>query len=191
MKSFQEITLRPTEINRYFIWQKLFQKIHLKLVNLKDDKGTVYIGISFPEYKCKDKIHLGSKLRLFAPDEDKLKSFNTSKVLNHFSNYIHWTDIRATPDKYRHAVYWRKQPKSSLLRIARRKAKREGLSHDEALEKIKEFSEHRIKTPYINIKSSSSGHPFRLFITKKIVNKPTKGIFNCYGLSPSTTVPEF
>ena len=193
MKNYQEITFRSdTDINQYFLWKKIFQKVHLKFVDLQDDSGMISIGISFPEYKYNNKaVCLGSKLRLFAPDEDILKSFNTQKILNYFSDYIHCTGIREVPKKYDHAIYWRQQPKSSVLRIARRKAKREGLSYKEALEKLKDFDEHRIKAPYINVKSHSSGHQFRLFIIKKIMKSVSVGYFNCYGLSSKSTVPEF
>lgn len=194
MKNYQEITLRPdTDINKYFLWQKVFQQVHLRFVDLKDDEGMVSIGISFPEYKYNDKvICLGAKLRLFAPDDEGiLETFNTQKILNHFSDYIHWTSIRETPNKCSYAIYWRKQLKSNILRTARRKAKREGLSYDEALKKLERFNEQKTKAPYVNIKSHSSGHQFRLFIVKKTVSQAVTGKFNCYGLSSQSTVPEF
>ncbi len=193
MKNYQEITLRlDTDINQYFLWKKIFQQVHLKFVELQDNNGMISIGISFPGYKYNNKIVcLGSKLRLFAPDEDILKSFNTQKMLNYFSDYIHCTSIREVPEKYGHAIYWRQQPKSSVLRMARRKAKREKISHKEALERLKNFNEQRIRAPYINVVSHSSKHYFRLFIVKKVVESSMIGNFNCYGLSSKSTVPEF
>ncbi len=193
MKNYQEITLRPdTEINKYFLWQKVFKKVHLRFVDLKDDNGMISIGIGFPEYQYNDQVVcLGEKLRLFALDEDTLNNCNIQKILSHFSDYIHWTGTREVPEKCSHAIYLRQQPQSSMLRTARRKAKREGLSYDEALKKLKGFNEQKIKAPYINIKSHSSGHQFRLFIVKKTVSQAVTGLFNCYGLSTQSTVPEF
>lgn len=192
MKYYQEITLCPgSEINNYFLWQKIFQKIHLCFVNLKDSNGIIPIGISFPEYNNNKNPELGSKLRFFSASENTLKELNLKHKFNYFFDYIHLTNIRRVLDKCIYAKYWRKQPKSSVARLARRKAKRENISFDKALEQLKGFNEQKIKTPYINIDSQSSGQKFRLFIIKDVVEKPIEGGFNCYGLSLKTTVPEF
>lgn len=192
MKYYQEVTLRPgTEINNYFIWQKIFQQIHLCFVNLQNSNGTIPIGISFPEYD-NDKIPgLGSKLRCFAASENTLKELNLKNLLNYFSDYIHLTDIRKVPNKCSYARYWRQQAKSSVIRLARRKAKRKNISFDQALKQLKGFDEQKIKAPYININSQSSGQKFRLFIIKEAIKQPITGSFNCYGLSLKATVPEF
>ena len=192
MKYYQEVTSCPgAEINNHFLWQKVFQKIHFCFVNLQDSNSMVPIGISFPEYDNDKNPGLGSKLRVFSASENTLKELNLKNKLNSFSDYIHLTDIRKVPDKCSYARYWRQQAKSSVIRLARRKAKRKDISFDQALEQLKGFNEQKIKAPYININSQSSGQKFRLFIIKEATEQPIEGSFNCYGLSLKATVPEF
>ena len=71
MRFYCEITLLPNpEVNLNFLWSKVFQQIHLGLVEMQDEQRRVPIGISFPEYVIGEKYSvLGDKLRLFAQDE--------------------------------------------------------------------------------------------------------------------------
>jgi CRISPR-associated endoribonuclease Cas6/Csy4 subtype I-F len=76
--------------------------------------------------------------------------------------------------------------------IARRKAKRSGISEQEALNHLDKYKEVRIKTPYVNILSNSSRQRFKLFIQQQKVENLSYNGFNSYGLSiNSTTVPCF
>ena len=81
MRYYQEITLmKNADIDRHFLLSKTFQQIHLGLVEMQDKHKQVPIGVSFPEYKMGEKFgRLGSKLRVFAPDEATLKAFDTGK----------------------------------------------------------------------------------------------------------------
>jgi CRISPR-associated protein (Cas_Csy4). len=65
-----EITLLPNpEVGKNFLWSKVFQQIHLGLVEMQDDQARVPIGLSFPEYITGEKYSvLGGKLRLLAKD---------------------------------------------------------------------------------------------------------------------------
>lgn len=192
MKYYIEITLLPgVDIGLYFLWEKLFHQIHIGLVNLSEGKITVPIGLSIPEYSEKS-CHLGTKLRLFSPDEGRLETLNPGKLLSGYLDYVHLTRIREVTENIQaYAVYKRQQPKSSVERLARRKAKREGILEEEALERLKQFQEQRVKTPYINMKSISSGHRFKLFIQKQKRPSLINEGFSCYGLSNKSTVPEF
>ena len=50
MKHYIEITLIDNfDINLFSLWSKVFQQIHLGLVEIQDDQGRVSIGLSFPE----------------------------------------------------------------------------------------------------------------------------------------------
>ena len=48
MKAYLEIILKPQpEIPLYFLWEKVYQQIHLALAQMKNEYGTASIGISF------------------------------------------------------------------------------------------------------------------------------------------------
>lgn len=214
MNYYQELLLLPQEeIPIHFLWSKTFQQIHLGLVEIQSDKKRVPIGISFPEYAYGEKLGvLGSKLRLFASDEVALMRFNIDKWLIHLSDYVHCTSIRPIPNTIKgYAVYCREQPKTGRERLARRYARRHSLDYEAALNgkvelsvKPEERMEHKkvlmsysemphkiIATPFIRLKSLSSGRMFCLWIKKTAVSEFSSGTFSSYGLSTFATVPDF
>ncbi len=214
MKSYQELTLLPQdEISIYFLWSKTFQQIHLGLVETQDAQKRVPIGLSFPEYKMGEKFGvLGSKLRLFATDEAALSRFDITRRLSRLSDYVHCTGIRPVPNAVKgYAVYQREQPKTSRERLARRYAKRHNLDYetafngkielsakhdnaigcDKTLMSYNEMPHKTITTPFIRLKSLSSGNMFCLWIKKREIENSVKGTFTTYGLSSVASVPEF
>jgi len=192
MKYYIEISLLPSaDIGRNFLWEKVFQQVHLRLVEMKTSNGTVPIGISLPEYNT-ERHELGSKLRLFAADKLLLKTLNAPKCLRRFNDYVHLTRIRPVPDHISsYACYSRQQPKSSKQRLARRKAKRERIELEQALKLLEDYQEQQLKNPFITMTSQSSGRPFYLFILKQEAGQPIDQGFSSYGLSRISTVPEF
>ena len=207
MKFYIEITLLPSiDVGINFLWAKLYQQIHLALVDMSDGKGIAPIGAAFPQYDT-DKNRLGSKLRLFAKSESDLLKLDIKKWLNHLLDYAHITQIREVPNRIEsYAIYKRQQPHRSfakLKRLIKRKAKREGMSMEEAKinltispkntidKKIKTDDAQLLKTPFIEIKSMSSDNRFRLFIIKERSLSYLEGNFNSYGLGDKSTVPEF
>lgn len=194
MKVYQDITLLASpEIPLYFLWSKVFQQIHLGLVEAQDDQGLIPIGISFPEYVTGEKYSLlGSKLRLLAYDEATLSQFNASQWLSRLSDYVHCTGIRPVPEKLAgYAIYQREQPKTSNERLARRYAKRHNMDYDTALERYSAMARKTIATPFIRLKSLSGDQEFCLWIKKNVVAEPSGTTFSSYGLSAVASVPEF
>lgn len=214
MNYYLEITLLPNyEINLFNLWSKAFQQIHLGLVETQDAQNRVPIGLSFPEYRMSEKFGvLGSKLRLFAADEDTLTRFDVTKRLSCLSNYVHCTSIRSVPNTVKgYAVYQRKQPKTGRERLARRYAKRHNLDYEttfngkvelcakhndttkceKMLMSYSEMPQKIITTPFIRLKSLSSGNTFCLWIKKKEIENSVSGTFTTYGLSSAASVPEF
>ena len=200
MKFFQEITLLPgLEVGVYFLWKKLFQQIHLALVEIKNEEDLVPVGLSFPDYD-EAAGKLGAKLRLFADSEDLLNRLNIAVWVQKLSDYTHVSGVRAVPvarvKEYASFTRWRGD--MNLERLARRRAKR----HNETFEQAMEYfmNEAEAKTapppPFIQMKSLSGCRDFRLFISLKKVEVPVAGLFTCYGLSTSertvaATVPLF
>ena len=208
MKSYQEITLLPNfEIDKNFLWSKLLTQIHLGLVSIQDYKEKSPIGVSFPEYFMGEKFGvLGSKIRLFAQNEDDLIKFDSPKWLSRLFDYVHITSILPVPQKIDgYAIYSRHQPKTNKERLMRRHQKREegwkniiNFSADpkmvaEAREKLNK-RQNRINDydkkdkglvgePFIRVKSLSNKNEFCLWIKKTTTNEPAYQKFSTYGLS--------
>ncbi len=192
MNVYLDITLIPgADISQYFLWKKVYKQIHFGLVEMKMSNGLSPIGVGFPEYSI-EPYKLGSKLRLFANDKAVLENFDARKWLSSLSDYIHITSIRDVPKNISSYIrFKRKQSKSSLERLARRKAKYEAISLEHALELLKNRKEQFIISPFIKISSNSSGESFRLFIIKEVADELINNGFSCYGLSATSTLPDF
>jgi len=192
MNFYVEITLLPNlVISLYFIWQKVYQQIHLALVEGKTAENQSAVGVAFPEYDAAE-YSLGTKLRLFASDEQTLEQMQCEKWLNRLSDYVHLSGIKPVPEETReHACFRHVKPKGSKEKLARRRAKRTGETLQQALAYFATYEEKRSRLPYINMHSESNGQRFRLFIEKQPMEKQQAGFFSCYGLSSKTTVPLF
>ncbi len=200
MKYFIDITLLPdAEANLGFLWQKVYQQIHLALVENKVGENQSLVAISFPEYGSKT-FPLGSKLRLLAEEASLLEGLNLPKWLNRITDYCHCTSIKPVPDSVsQHAIFKRKQIKSNIEKKAQRRAIHLDKPYEEVLDYLlKENSKsdddaYHSKLPFINMESLSSYKKdrFPLFVERVLVDKPMLGMVNCYGLSKTATVPWF
>ena len=192
MNVYIDITLLPgVDIGHNYLLEKVYRQIHIGLVDTQTTEDISTIGIAFPEYNA-GKYQLGSKLRLFCHDKLTLENFNVQKRLNRLADYVHVTDIRNVPDNVTsYKRYKRQQSKSSLERMARRKAKRSGINFEEALNQLKAHKETFLKLPFINVSSISSGHNFRLFIAEESSKGQIDEMFSCYGLSAKSSLPDF
>lgn len=193
MQHYIDITLLPNdEIGHYFLWSKLYQQLHLALVN----QGEGQIGFSFPEYS-KNQPRLGRKLRLFATTETILQQLDLVKWLNRLSDYCHISSIRTVPEHTKYAMFSRKQMITNNERLARRRAKRTDETLDQALAHFADFIDEHTTLPFVDFESLSTAtaqerkHRFKLFIDHKIVSSAKGGKFTSYGLSKIATVPWF
>jgi CRISPR-associated endonuclease Csy4 len=193
VKYYIDITLLANaDIAIHFLWQRVYQQIHLGLVEIQGDDNKTPIGIAFPEYN-EARHQLGSKLRLFAKDQATLQNFDAQRWLSRLSDYVHITSIREVPVKIaKYACFYRIHVKSSNARMARRKARREGISENQALLALGDRQEKLSKAPYLRINSQSSGEKFRLFIgCMEQHNGDSSNGFSSYGLSRESPVPVF
>jgi CRISPR-associated endonuclease Csy4 len=191
MQHYLDITLLPdAEINLGFIRQKVYSQLHLALADQQTEEGCSRIGVSFPEYG-ENVFSLGRKLRLFSKTSEQLKQLNLAKWLNRLTDYTHCTSIKEVPQVERYARFKRVQFDSNIERLARRRVKRKGESLEEALMHYSGFKEQQSKLPFVNMQSLSKGGRFRLFIELETVEQENEGLFNCYGLSKTATVPWF
>jgi len=191
MKYYLEITLLPQpEIPLYFLWEKVYGQVHLALVEMQDEEGKVAIGAAFPGYDA-SQFQLGCKLRLFAEKKAALEKIDLNKWLSRLTDYVHIATIREVPEQCQYAVFRRLQPKSSTPRLARRKAKRKGISFEQAMSLLSDHKEQASNKPFIWCKSLSSDSRYRLMIDCVSAGRAQAGSFSTYGLSCTNTVPVF
>lgn len=192
MKYYLDITLLPdTEANLGFLWHKVYQQIHLALVEHKTGDNTSDVAVSFPEYSV-GRYPMGSKLRLFAASEKSLQALDLPQWLQHYTDYTHCTSITAVPGSVtQYAVFKRVQFDTNIERMARRRVKRKDETLEQALAYLSGFTDQTSKLPFINMNSLSKGQQFRFFIQRDMALEPAKGLFNTYGLSHTATVPWF
>ncbi len=198
MKNYIEITLLPdVDITLNFLWEKVYQQLHLALVEIQDSDKTVPVGVSFPEYRCdteENVYQLGSKIRLFSPTRETLEAVNINQWLSRLSDYVHASSIRDVPEKNKsYTIFKRSQPKNNNHKLARRKARREGISAEEAIAYFKSRKEQYSPAPFVRIKSLSSNNQYRVIILQEKINgSHCEGVFSTYGLSKiGSTVPLF
>ncbi len=193
MKKYTEITLLSSdEVPLYFLWEKVYQQLHLVLVEAQDSNNKVKVGVSFPDYDA-SQYQLGHKLRLFAQSDEELENLNINKWFFRLSDYLHISSIQDVPEKVKgYAFFKRLQLKSNNDRLARRKARRENISYEQAKVHFNRRKEQYSRAPFIRIKSHSSGKRYRLMIVRiDTDNFQTSGEFNTYGLSSRSSVPVF
>ncbi|TMM47629.1 type I-F CRISPR-associated endoribonuclease Cas6/Csy4 [Colwellia ponticola] len=198
MKYYLDITLLPdTEITLGFIWQKVYQQVHIALAENKIEENSSAIALAFPKYSLtgdkKIEFPLGNKLRIFAPSEELLTQLAVNNWLKRFSDHTHISSIKGVPENVNEYVcVKRKQCKTNLSRLARRRAKRKDETFEQALQHYASFNDEQSTLPFINVNSLSKKEQFRLFIDQEKVSETTTGDFSCYGFSvDKATVPWF
>jgi len=192
MKKYLEITLLPdAETPLYFLWEKVYQQLHLALVEVADESSRIKIGVSFPRYD-QDKRQLGNKLRLFAESEAMLDALQLNRWLARLSDYVHLKGIQDVPTRVNgYAFFKRLNDKSNKAKLARRRAKKLGISFEEALyyfqqgEQARSQPKKRVSDyPFIAMQSLSSDNKFPLTIMREDAEALVFGEgFNTYGLS--------
>ena len=195
MKYYIEVTLiENSELVAYQLWSKLYTQLHIALAEMKNSEHQSNIGVSFPQYRFNQERgvgFLGEKLRIFAQSETELQTLDIKKWLDRLTDYVHITSIREVPENIKgYAVYKRKQPKTNAERLARHRAKRGDIDFDEALSRYQNVVT-TTDLPFIQMKSLTSGQPFKLFIEKQPAEQSASQVFSTYGLSSESSIPEF
>ncbi|CAH9050919.1 CRISPR-associated endonuclease Cas6/Csy4 [Pseudoalteromonas haloplanktis] len=202
MKYYLDITLLPeADITLGFLWQKVYQQVHIALVENKIAENQSAIAVSFPRYSTekssKHAFPLGNQLRLLAKEESQLTKLNISKWLSRLEDYVHIKSIKPVPDNATHIAFVRQQVKGDariekdMLSKAQRWAEKSGQPLDACLtelEKTKPKADNSL--PFIWLESQETkqrntgdSRKFPLFIKRVGLEEHQTGVFNCYGLS--------
>lgn len=197
MNYYIEVTLIKTDdFSFYGLWSKLYAQLHLALVEYQKISSKVDIGVSFPQYRFDDEKSigfLGEKLRIFANNEADLAKLNLQVWFNQIFDYVHMTTIKEVPQHKvsGYAIFQRKQVKTSAIRLARHEERKGRYTYESALAHYQKFVTTST-LPYIQMKSLTSDRFFKLFVEKKCVSEfLDTQVFGTYGLSSTSSIPEF
>ncbi len=187
-REFTQIILNNSQLARFNIKFKLNE---IKLGDIKRLLKTQIDEIRLITGHTPSEKSLGTKVRIFGNDETILEQFNLSKWLMRLSDYVHFTSIRPVPAKVLgYARYHRQHLKGSKEKLARRYAKRHGITAEEATKNY-ENKVYRSNLPYVQLKSLANQQSFKLLIAKTYSTEWIQQGFGTYGLSSFSTVPEF
>ena len=177
--------LADAESNINHVRGVAFERLHLALVELESST----IGVSFPNFD--NQGELGALIRLYGNERD-LTRILSSKRISQMRDYILVSPVAEVPRATKYRTVRRAQSKSNPERLRRRLQKRHNLTKDEARERIPDTSASYLNLPFVAMRSSSSNQHFRLFVQHgPVVETPSAGRFNSYGLSSEASVPWF
>ena len=212
MKHYIDITLLPeADISLGFIWQKVYQQVHIALVDNKVGENESNIAIAFPRYGDKQ-FPMGNQLRLLAETEIQLSGLDINKWLNRLQDYIHIKSIKPVPDNCAQVCFVREQVKGQVGIEKKMQAKakhwseKSGIPIEECLKSLEKSKPNTTtKCPFIWLESQETKRrntdksiKFPLFIKRVVVEQQQAGRINCYGLSVNhkdihelASVPQF
>lgn len=165
----------------------LYDKLHRALARQQIDS----VGVSFPKYSTVPR-QLGDTLRLHG-SEATLRTFLQLDWLRALRDHVRVSEVAAAPSGAPHRSVSRRQFKSSVDRLRRRRMKRKGETAQQAAQAVPASAAQKPNLPYVHLHSLSTLQPFCLFIA---MSEPQAhavvGTFNSYGLGEhGATIPWF
>lgn len=185
-----DILLRPDpEFSQAHLLGALVAKLHRALVRVQARD----IGVSYPQHvgQPAGRRTLGAVLRLHGTPE-ALERLMAQDWLTGMRDHVLCAELRPTPADTQHRTVRRRQFKTSVDRLRRRRMQRHGETAEQAAEAIPNSVERRPDLPFVQLRSSTTGQSFCLYIEHCPPQpEPVAGAFNAYGLSHGATVPWF
>jgi len=164
----------------------LVSKLHRGLVEISADD----IGVSFPHHTEKPRS-LGELLRIHG-SQARINALMESGWLRGMKDHVQISQVCEIPEHVSYRVVSRCQYKTNADRLRRRRMKRRNETWEEAVRHIPDSVERDVKTPFVVVRSASTGNAFSLFILHgDLVQEARKGRFSSYGLSKEATIPWF
>lgn len=182
-----DITVLPdleTSIPQLFA--ALYDRLHLALVG----HGAGDIGVSFPRYSMTPRS-LGNRLRLHG-SEAALRTLMSNDWLKGVRDHVRLSEPALVPMEASYRVVRRRQFKTNVDRLRRRRMKRKSETAAQAAAAIPDNVERRPDLPFVYLRSHSTGQPFCLFVSLgPLLDRPVPGGFNTYGIGEGATIPWF
>ena len=187
MDHYVDIDVRPDpEFPAHQLMSALYARLHRALVA---QAGTG-IGVSFPGVDAR-LPYLGTRMRLHG-SQAALSALLASNWLMGMRDHVALTPALEVPGAAQHRAVRRVQVKSSPERQRRRLMRRQGIDEDAARQRIPDESARLSHLPFVQLRSTSTGQDFRLFIDHGPVQSgAVPGGFNAYGLGQGATTPWF
>ncbi|GGC95279.1 type I-F CRISPR-associated endoribonuclease Cas6/Csy4 [Vreelandella lutescens] len=189
MDYYIDIRLRPDpDFPEAMLMGALYNKLHRALFDLQ----AADVGASFPGHKHGVRARtLGDHLRLHGT-QTRLQQLMNADWLTGMRDHTHVSEVIVVPKNAQHINVVRKQFNTGSESRAKRYAKRNGISEEEARKIYAKVAARRIELPFVQINSRSTQQRFSLFIEhSKPQESSVVGAFNHYGLSSNATVPWF
>jgi CRISPR-associated endonuclease Csy4 len=184
------ITLLPDpEFSHAHLLGALVAKLHRALVLAQ----TTDIGVSYPQHTGQPlaKRTLGTVLRLHGT-LDALQRLMGQDWLKGMRDHTQIGELLPVPDNAQHRTVRRRQFKTNVDRLRRRRMLRKGETAEQSATAIPDTVERSPDLPFVQLRSSSTGQPFCLCVEHgPHQSKPVAGAFNSYGLGHEATVPWF
>lgn len=164
----------------------LYDRLHLALVQQRADT----VGVSFPGYSTTPRT-LGNVLRLHG-DEQALRQLLLADWLKGVRDHVRLTEITSVPSDATYRTVQRRQFKTNVERLRRRRMQRKGETEAQAKQAIPTTVERRPNLPFVHLRSRSNNQSYCLFIALgPATANAHPGTFNSHGLSPTRTIPWF
>ena len=170
----------------------LFNKLHRALAEYQSNS----IAISFAELgNVKDDSDgaLGSIFRLHGNQAD-LANLMETNWLKGMNDHIKKSEVAPVPSKHEFIQLRRLQcmSMSKIARMRQRRMQRENETLEQATQAIPDSLTTKLKKPFVNVKSASTGQSFKLFFEQK-TTKDTDLVneCNCYGIAKTGVLPIF
>ncbi len=185
-----DITLLPDpEFSHAHLLGALVAKLHRALSQGK----FASIGVSYPKHVNEpvSKRTLGAVLRLHGTADDLLILMGQN-WLKGMRDHAHISELRPVPSGAQYRNVRRRQFKTSVDRLRRRRMQRKGETLEQAAAAIPVEVERRPNLPFVQLHSGSTGQLFCLFVEHSpLQSQPVAGRFSSYGLAHVATVPWF
>lgn len=164
----------------------LYDRLHLTLVQQRIED----IGVCFPGYSTAPRS-LGTVLRLHASGH-RLRQLLQLDWLKGLRDHVRLSEITPVPESTPHRTVQRRQFKSNVERMRRRRMRRKGETEQQAQQAIPQTVERHPNLPYLHLYSRSTNRQFCLFIALgQLMESAKSGPFNSHGLSSTSTIPWF
>jgi CRISPR-associated endonuclease Csy4 len=148
------------------------------------------IGLSFPEWE-EGSVVLGKTIRIHSSWTKELMQLMRIDWIGDLSKYCSVSEIIKTPVGCKYRIVSRIQPTMSKSKLRRLILRGSIKKIDIKLYKIKNLS-NGISNPYLEMISGSNGNLYRRYIKfSELLDSPTEGVFDQFGLSKNATVPWF
>jgi CRISPR-associated endonuclease Csy4 len=184
---YLELKLLPDpEIGSAELLGALYTRLHQAFVHFKVNS----IGVSFPQYST-NPLAIGDVVRLHGT-ENSLAEFSKLGWMKGLKDHVRQSDIKNVPINVEYRTLSRKQFKTNVERLRRRRMRRKGETAEQAAKAIPSSVERKPHLPFVHVKSGSSGQSFLIHLELGPAREaPVLGSFNSYGLSRTVTVPWF